>query len=60
MKKFVVTITEFRVKSIEVDAENEAEAYDKVHSDYLDDKVELTTGDIDDVLYDTVEVTEAE
>ena len=44
-KKFIVTITEYLVKDVEVEAENENEAHNKVKEDYLDNKITLNADD---------------
>ena len=44
-KKFIVTITEYLVKDVEVEAENENEAHNKVREDYLDSRIILSADD---------------
>jgi len=54
-KKFIVTITEYLIKEVEVKAENENEAYNKVREDYRESKIVLSADDFCD--YD-IQVTE--
>lgn len=57
MKSYKVTITEFLRQTVEVEAENPADAEERVREEWLDSKYILGAEQFDHVEFDAVEIT---